>query len=271
VAKVSEVADVAIGAVRIAVMARAPVAGFAKTRLAPALGAAGAAALAARLLQHAVQQAVAARLGAVTVWATPDASHPAFVQAQREHGVSLAVQGAGDVGERMSRVFDQAFDAFANLAEGSTLGRATGNAPGTAADTAPGSTLSTALRPALGPLLLMGTDIPGLTARVLQSAAAALAQHDAVLVPALDGGYALLGLHAAAPSLFNGMVWSTAQVLAQTRLRLAAAGLRHHELPALADIDEPNDLQHLPPGWLSAADMLQPFWQQPAAKPGPQR
>jgi uncharacterized protein len=221
--------------VRIAVMARAPVAGFAKTRLIPALGEAGAAALALRLLQHAVQQAVAARLGAVTLWATPDASHPAFLQAQQQHGVALAVQGEGDVGQRMRHVFEQSFA------------------------TAPGA------------VLLMGTDIPGLRSDVLQSAAAALQKANAVLVPALDGGYALIGLHAAAPSLFNNMLWSTAQVLAQTRLRLAAAGLRYVELPALADIDEPDDLQHLPPNWLPASDGRPLLAPQGVSKPGPQR
>jgi len=39
--------------------------------------------------------------------------------------------------------------------------------------------------------------------------------------------------------------------MATTRQRLAVAGLAHHELPALPDIDEPADLQHLPAGWLA--------------------
>jgi uncharacterized protein len=241
--------------VRIAVMARAPVAGFAKTRLIPALGEAGAAALAARLLAHAVAQAAGAALGPVTLWVTPDASHPAFLQAQQQHGVALAVQCGGDVGQRMARIFDASFDQ--------ALDRQF--------DRGFDPTAKPALAASNTPVLLMGTDIPGLTSQVLQAAAAALTHHDAVVVPALDGGYALLGLQAPAPKLFSGMVWSTPQVLAQTRLRLAAAGLRHHELPALADIDEPDDLQHLPPGWLSAADMLRPLTQQAAAKPGPQR
>lgn len=57
---------------RIAVLAKAPLPGYAKTRLIPALGAAGAAALAERLLAHAAAQAVAAEVGPVTVWAAPD-------------------------------------------------------------------------------------------------------------------------------------------------------------------------------------------------------
>ena len=198
---------------RIAIMAKAPVAGLAKTRLAPALGEAGAAALAARLLAHAVAQAVAAELGTVTLWATPNASHPAFTQAQRQHGVVLAVQSGGDLGARMAQVFE---DGFAQAGS---------------------------------PILLMGTDAPGLDAALLRQAAATLQSHAAVFVPAHDGGYALVGLRAAPPgllsALFGSMRWSTPQVMAQTRERLAAAGFTHAELQSVADIDEPADLQHL--------------------------
>lgn len=203
--------------IAIAILAKAPVAGLAKTRLAPALGAQGAATLAVRMLDYAVAQAVAAALGPVTVWATPDTTHPAFLRLQQQHGVALAVQGGGDIGQRMAAVF------AASLAEQGI------------------------------PLLLMGSDLPGLNAAVLQQAAAALATHDAVLVPALDGGYGLIGLHRPAPQLFEGLAWSTPAVLAQTRQRMAAAGLRHAELPALADIDEPADLARLPAGWHTPA------------------
>lgn len=227
-------------------MAKAPVPGLAKTRLAPALGFEGAAAIALRLLQHAVAQAVAAGLGPVTLWAAPDTRHPVWAQLQAQHRLDLharhrldlqaqhqldlqvehqldlqvqhqldlQVQGDGDIGQRMAHVFERA-----------------------QAQTG-------------GPLLLMGTDLPGLSAAVLREAAAALAGYDAVLVPALDGGYGLIGLHRPAPGLFDGVAWSTPQVMAQTRERLAAAGLRHAELPPLADIDEPADLLHLPAGWL---------------------
>ncbi len=204
-------------------MAKAPVAGLAKTRLAPALGEAGAAALAARLLAHAVAQAAAADLGPVTLWATPDASHPAFMQAQRQHGVVLALQAGGDLGARMAHVFEAGF------AQGDS------------------------------PIMLMGTDAPALTAAVLRQAAAALRLHDAVWVPAHDGGYALVGLRAATPvwlhALFSGMVWSTAQVMAQTRRRLADAAIDYTELQAVDDIDEPADLAHLPAYFLDPQEI----------------
>ena len=85
---------------------------------------------------------------------------------------------------------------------------------------------------------------------MLRQAAAALQSFAAVFVPAHDGGYALVGLRAAPPgllsALFNGMRWSTPQVMAQTRQRLALAGVDYAELQSVADIDEPADLQHLP-------------------------
>jgi len=192
--------------VRVVVMAKAPIAGLAKTRLAPALGAAGAAALARRLLVHAVEQAVDAGLGPVEICAAPDTTHEAFAALQQRLGVSLQPQGDGDLGARMHRVFVR-HDS---------------------------------------PLLLMGSDIPALDAHRLREAAARLATHDAVFVPAHDGGYALVGLRTPCAAVFEGMVWSVPTVMAATRERLRAAGLRHAELPAVHDIDETADLVHLP-------------------------
>jgi len=66
-----------------------------------------------------------------------------------------------------------------------------------------------------------------------------------VLGPALDGGYWLIGVRAAAPSLFRGISWGGACVLAETRKRAAAAGLRTHLLPSTFDVDEAPDLVRL--------------------------
>lgn len=197
----------------ITILAKAPVAGFAKTRLIPALGPEGAAALAQKLLDHTVAQAVAAGLGEVRLLAAPDASHPAM---QRHAGqVQLGAQASGDLGQRMHCALDDALACHA-LA------------------------------------LLVGTDAPALDHHMLRQAAQVLAQHDAVFVPALDGGYALVGLRGQSrPELFEAMTWSTDQVMAETRQRLTRAGLRWAELDAVGDIDEPGDLRHLPAGWLA--------------------
>jgi rSAM/selenodomain-associated transferase 1 len=202
----------------IIVFAKAPVPGLAKTRLAPALGEAGAAALAECMLRHALAQAVAADVGPVELCAAPDASHPALQAAAAEHGVRLTEQGTGDLGLRMHRAFARSLMHH-------------------------------------GGVLLIGTDAPSLDAGALRQAASALQDHDAVFVPALDGGYALVGQRRADPRWFTDMRWSHDRVMQDTRERLRAAGVRWAELPAVADIDEPADLVHLPPGWLDGLDL----------------
>lgn len=198
----------------VLVMAKAPVAGLAKTRLIPALGAEGAAALAARMLRHTLDQALACGLGPVTLCAAPSASHLAFAEFAHQARLTIVDQGEGDLGARMQRAFDRALTTHAGA-------------------------------------LLIGTDAPALDAAVLRAAHAALNDHDAVIGPAHDGGYVLIGLRRAAPRLFSDMPWSTPQVLSRTRERLRDAGLRWAELPTLHDIDEPADLVQLAGrGWL---------------------
>ena len=87
--------------VAVAVLAKAPIAGFAKTRLIPVLGARGAAVLQERLVERAVETACAAAIGPVTLWATPDESHPAFQSIGARLGITLARQADGDLGARM--------------------------------------------------------------------------------------------------------------------------------------------------------------------------
>lgn len=202
----------------IIVFAKAPVPGLAKTRLAPALGELGAAALAERMLHHALAQATAADVGPVELCAAPDATHPAMQAAAAEHGSRLTEQGTGDLGLRMHRALTRSLLRH---------GRA----------------------------LLIGTDAPALDASVLRQAASALQDHDAVFVPALDGGYALVGQRRADPRWFSDMRWSHDRVMDETRERLRAAGVRWAELPPVADIDEPVDLVHVPPGWLDGLEI----------------
>jgi rSAM/selenodomain-associated transferase 1 len=203
----------------VMVMAKAPEPGLAKSRLAPALGAAGAARLARRFLAETVAQALAAKLGPVELCCAPDVRHPAFIEEALDERVTLAAQGDGDLGARMARA----------------VARGLARAPR---------------------VLVVGTDAPALDARVLRAASEALAGHDAVFVPAFDGGYALVGLKGMGPGttpwrpLFEHMPWSTDRVMALTRERLAGAGLGHAELPAIADVDTPDDLVHVPASWL---------------------
>jgi rSAM/selenodomain-associated transferase 2/rSAM/selenodomain-associated transferase 1 len=192
--------------IAIAVFSKAPRAGEAKTRLIPALGAAAAARLQRRMSLWSLEVACRAANGRVTLWAAPDHRQRFFRAVQAQHGIELRSQTGSDLGERMANVFA----AHA------------------------------------GPLLLIGSDCPALTAAHLAAAATALHDgHDAVFIPAEDGGYVLVGLRRPQPRLFEGIAWGSDQVMAQTRERLMALGLRWLEPATLWDVDRPEDLLRL--------------------------
>ena len=186
----------------IAVLAKAPVAGLAKTRLIPAIGAHAAAVLQERLTAHTVETAVAASVGPVTLWCTPDASHITFRELAARFPITLAQQPDGDLGVRM----------LAGLSAGG---------------------------------LVIGSDCAAFTPGHLRAAAAALDEADAVLIPAEDGGYVLIGMREPRPELFSDMTWGAPTVLAETRKRIAALNLKAIELPALWDVDTEADLARL--------------------------
>lgn len=93
------------------------------------------------------------------------------------------------------------------------------------------------------PALMVGTDCPGLTAELLQSAAAALETYEVVLGPANDGGYYLIGVRQAHVWLFESMPWSTERVLEETIGRCRQHGVSYFLLPERIDIDTFDDLR----------------------------
>ena len=191
--------------VQVAVLAKAPIASLAKTRLIPALGPQGAARLQRSFTRNTVGVAQAAALGPVTLWCAPNAQHRFFQALVRTAGVACLVQPNSDLGQRMHMAFR--------------------------------------LHCVRGPLLLTGTDCPPLRpAHLRQAARALLGGDDAVFYPAEDGGYVLVGLRQPQPALFEDMVWSTPEVMAETRARARALGLRVREFKTLWDVDTPSDL-----------------------------
>ena len=193
-------------AVLLLVFVRAPRAGAVKTRLAAALGDAAALRIYRRLAEHTLTQARAlADEAAVRVLFTPADAGPE-TRAWLGDGVEYRPQGDGDLGARLEHAFAAAF------AEGWPR------------------------------VAVIGSDLPALSAGLLRRALAALRAHDAVLGPARDGGYYLLGLRRPAPHAFHGIAWSTERVLAQTLARLRSAGIEPFLLEMLADVDEAADL-----------------------------
>jgi len=194
--------------VRIIIFAKAPRPGFAKTRLIPALGAAGAAALARQMLDDTLAAALGAVLGTVELCVTPHPLSSSWRALELPPGIELTAQGDGDLGLRMFRAARRA----------ARRGEAA---------------------------LLIGTDCVGMDPALLRGAADALREADAVIHPSSDGGYVLLGLARFSPRLFDGIAWSTDGVAATTTARIRALGWSLHVGATMHDVDVADDLRHL--------------------------
>jgi rSAM/selenodomain-associated transferase 1 len=193
----------------VQVFAKAPVPGQVKTRLIPALGLEGATELYCRLVHRTLATAALARVGPTEIWATGP-SDSAFLEAcRRVLGLQVHLQPQGDLGARMCAAAAHALRRFAAV-------------------------------------IIVGVDCPSMSFDDLHAAGAALAEgEDAVLGPAEDGGYALLGLRRVRGELFDGVAWGGSRVLQQTRRRLARLGWRWQELRTLWDVDRPQDVARL--------------------------
>lgn len=89
--------------------------------------------------------------------------------------------------------------------------------------------------------VLVGGDIPGLRADIIEAAFDALEDADVVIGPAEDGGYYLIGMRAPHPEIFENIHWSTPQVLAQTLERCHMAGCSVRLVDTLSDVDTEAD------------------------------
>lgn len=192
----------------VLVFVRAPEAGRVKTRLARELGDQAALRIYRRLGSHAVAEAEATGL-AVRIHFTP-AKDLGLVTDWLGPSRIYLPQADGGLGERMEAAFDQAFRA--------------GHAP----------------------VVIIGSDLPELSAALICEALELLRHHPVVLGPASDGGYWLLGLCEPRPSVFQDIPWSTPEVFALTLGRLRGEGIEPALLPTLTDVDEASDL---PPGF----------------------
>lgn len=195
---------------------RFPIAGQAKTRMIPALGAEGAAALHA-MMTRLTTQLVTTGARRVHFEVRYTGADEEALRAWLGHDLHYAPQGEGDLGERMRRAFDQHFAAGAQR------------------------------------VLLIGSDCPGLDHAAVQDAFDALRHNALVLGPALDGGYYLIGMHCRArdkdlAALFANTAWGSDSVRASTLSNAQALGLRVGLLDALPDVDVPEDL----PVWEAA-------------------
>jgi uncharacterized protein len=199
------------------VFARAPLAGTVKTRLIPVLGAQAATDLHRQMVSLTLQRACAARGAHVQLWIGGD-PFDAFVQdCATRFCTPVYEQRGADLGHRMADAFECALSGADRAAR----------------------------------CVLIGTDCPAQTVQDLEHAAEALRSHDAVLQPAEDGGYVLVGLRRPRPELFDGIDWGGPRVTEQTLQRAASLGLTVQLLRTLPDLDSASDLQRAREhGWI---------------------
>jgi rSAM/selenodomain-associated transferase 1 len=186
--------------------ARAPVPGEAKTRLLPVYTATQAADVAAVLIRATVELATGHWPGPVSLYASPDVSHPLFQELMREYGLRLAPQADGDLGRRMA----------AALGEGIARN---------------------------GAAAVMGCDVPHCGWETLNEANERVARGRYVLGPAMDGGYYFIGMPRVHAGLFEGIEWGGAKVLETTLARAGRFGIEFDLLPERRDIDSADDLR----------------------------
>ncbi|WP_420607496.1 TIGR04282 family arsenosugar biosynthesis glycosyltransferase [Novosphingopyxis sp.] len=182
--------------------AKFPAPGRVKTRLIPALGAAGAAMLHRRLTERTVDAMRTSGLPFAVRTSGADAS--AFAEWLGDD-VPLIEQGGGDLGARMGR--------------------------------------------AAAPAVLLGADVPDLSAAHIRAAAEAIETAPVAIGPAEDGGYYAVAFAQPLPFLWTDMDWGTDRVLAETLRRLETERIDPVMLEPLADCDRPEDLERWP--WLT--------------------
>lgn len=197
----------------VLVFVRAPQRGRVKTRLAAGTGPDAALRIYRRLGEHTISEALQLPNTEVRVHFTPADAEQA-VRSWLGEGPLYLPQAEGDLGRRLAHAFAAAWTAGADR------------------------------------VLVIGSDLPDVSAERIQRAFAKLAAADAVLGPARDGGYYLLALRRPISGVFDGVDWSTERVLRQTVERLRAANVEPALLEPLADVDEVEDL---PAGWAAWA------------------
>lgn len=190
---------------QLGLFAKWPHAGLVKTRLATALGTTSATRIADAFLRDALIRFRGIAERQVIVFA-PDEDRELFRDLAGGTW-DLEPQGPGDLGERLQRFFTRCFTRVGDSA------------------------------------IALGTDSPTLPVEFVNRAFDLLPSHDVVLGPATDGGYYLVGLSRPRPEIFEGIAWSSADVLGQTIDRLGDARLAL--LPVWYDVDTPEDWQML--------------------------
>jgi len=192
---------------RILIFAKAPIEGQVKTRLIPDVGAEHTTQLYRLMLEQVVSTVVSSKLCPVTLVCTPDIEHEFFQILKNLYQIDLELQNGGNLGERMFHAAESGLKVSRRV-------------------------------------VIIGTDCLQLTESMLGQVLATLSNGkcDAVVTPAIDGGYALIALNRNDPALFDDIQWGSEFVMQQTRTVLQRLGWNWQETDKIRDLDTIDDL-----------------------------
>ncbi|EQD76970.1 hypothetical protein B1B_01340 [mine drainage metagenome] len=152
-----------------------------------------------------IQAALASHVGPVSLWGSPEVSHPFFSEMKKRYHLTLETQEGSDVGARMEHALGMTLQDHPHA-------------------------------------ILTGTDLMHPTPALYIGAAQALESGaQATLAPSTDGGYVLIGLSRMIPTLFREMAWGSDGVGAETIRRLETLGCSVVVLPHQRDVDTLED------------------------------
>lgn len=193
----------------LVIFVKAPVAGRVKTRLCPPLSFDQAAELYLAFVKDTLAFTAGIPETRVEVAYAPSDDHPALDWIGPQARPAFFLQQGADLGRRLENAFAKGFSEGA------------------------------------GKIVIIGSDTPHLDPAIAGEAFSALDRTEAVLGPAKDGGYYLIGLRRARPCLFARIPWSSDKVFAETMARARMEGVSLECLPELEDIDTFADLKRL--------------------------
>ncbi|OZH52067.1 hypothetical protein AFK68_26790 [Hydrocoleum sp. CS-953] len=195
---------------QLIIFSRYPEPGKTKTRLIPALGEEGAANLQRKMTETTLIKAkkLLNRMS-LSIEIRFAGGNLQLMKNWLGSDLKYQEQGTGDLGERITRAFESAFNR------------------------------------GMKSVVIIGIDCPSLTPEIMLQAFGKLTQSDVIIGPATDGGYYLIGIKKIIPELFQGINWGTSVVLSQTVAIARKINLAIDYLPKLSDIDRPEDLEKL--------------------------
>ncbi len=190
---------------KLLIFTKSPVLGEVKTRLQPDYSIKQSLIIHKRLTLNTLELSKKLTDYDIELCCTPDRNTLFFLDCENNFPITLNNQQGADLGERMAFSFSVALQTYEKV-------------------------------------VVIGTDCPDIDKNYITQAFDALNEHDAVIGPAVDGGYVLLGLRKFSLELFTDISWSSDKVFSQTQKVLNDLSWEYKELGIMHDLDRPEDL-----------------------------